>query len=277
VHNVTHLLDDFFFVASPCRTEGERCMSSMYALFHELGIPCAVEKTEGPSSRVEFLGILLDSERQVAQLPEDKLFRLRALVSEFSRKRSATLAELQSLLGHLSFACRVIRPGRPFLRSLCALTCGLRTPSSHTRISQALRDDLAMWTLFLRDWNGAAFFANPSLPYPLQTDAAGTIGIGAFFAGSWFALTWESLGLEPLSQPVTSGDSMALRELIPVVLAVACWTGRFHSWIAITNQWWAALGKCTALSPLSHRYCAHSRYFFCVAILIFRSGTLRRT
>ena len=86
-----------------------------------------------------------------------------------------------------------------------------------------------MWTLFLRDWNGVAFFANPSLPYPLQTDAAGTIGIGAFFGGSWFALKWEALGLGPLLQPATAGDSMALRELIPVVLAVACWIEKFKN------------------------------------------------
>ena len=118
VHNVIHFLDDFFFVTSPSQSEGERCMSAMHALFRELGIPIAVDKTEGPSSRVEFLGILLDSERQVAQLPENKLVRLRALVRKFSCKRSATLAELQSLLGHLSFACRVIHSGRPVFACL---------------------------------------------------------------------------------------------------------------------------------------------------------------
>lgn len=229
VHNVIHLLDDFFFVAPPSRIEGERCMLAMRAVFHQLGIPCADEKTAGPSTCVEFLGILLDSEHQVARLPEEKLVRLRSLVDNFSRKRSATLAELQSLLGHLSFACRVIRPGRPFLRSLCALTSGLRTPGSHTRISQALRDDLRMWALFLRDWNGRAFFINPLLPFPLQTDAAGTVGIGAFFKGSWFALRWETLGMGPLSQPSAPGDSMALRELIPIVLAVACWSKKLKN------------------------------------------------
>ena len=41
------------------------------------------------------------------------------------RRRKVTLVELQSLLGLLNFACKVIRPGRAFLRRLINLTCGL--------------------------------------------------------------------------------------------------------------------------------------------------------
>ena len=54
-----------------------------------LGIPLAVEKVEGPSTNLEFLGIQLDTVRMEARLPEEKLHRISSLVQEWLPKRNA--------------------------------------------------------------------------------------------------------------------------------------------------------------------------------------------
>ena len=51
-------------------------LSSMLLTFRTLGVPIAEHKTEGPSLIIEFLGIIIDSQKMEARLPSDKLDRL---------------------------------------------------------------------------------------------------------------------------------------------------------------------------------------------------------
>ena len=48
-----------------------------------------------------------------ARLPEDKVERIRSALSTFQSQRSTTLQELQSLIGILNFASKVIPQGDP--------------------------------------------------------------------------------------------------------------------------------------------------------------------
>ena len=61
----------------------------LIAVCQGLGIPLAVEKVEGPSTNLKFLGIQLDTVRMEARLPEEKLHRISNLVQEWLPKRNA--------------------------------------------------------------------------------------------------------------------------------------------------------------------------------------------
>ena len=76
------------------------------------------KKTVGPSNVITFLGIEIDSVSQEVRLPVEKLRRLRETLQSFERKRNATKHEMQVLIGILSHAATVVRPGRLFLRRL---------------------------------------------------------------------------------------------------------------------------------------------------------------
>ena len=102
--------------------------------------------------------IEIDSVRQEARLPLDKLTKCRTLLNYFHRKRSVTLRELQSLIGLLNFCCSVVIPGRAFLRRLIDLTTGLTSPYYHIRLNRESKHDLRMWLTFLHNFNGRAFF-----------------------------------------------------------------------------------------------------------------------
>ena len=115
VSAVLHILDDFLFIA-PSRVKCSEDLYKFLDLCNFLGIPIPQDKTVAPDTTLQFAGIELDSVRQEARLPLDKLTQCRTLLHHFHKKRSVTLRELQSLIGLLNFCCSVVIPGRAFLR-----------------------------------------------------------------------------------------------------------------------------------------------------------------
>ena len=92
------------------------------------------------------MGILLDSNKMEARLPVDKLTCLQAALGQCANRKSATLQELQSLIGTLQFAGKVIAPGRPFLQCIIHLTKGLKFPHWHIRLNSGFRKDIATFS-----------------------------------------------------------------------------------------------------------------------------------
>ena len=113
------------------------------------GVPISPGKTVGPSTDLEFLGIILDSLKSEARLPADKLVRLREDLNAWSTKSKASLVELQSLIGTLNFACTVVPPGRAFLQRIIRLTVGWKKSQRFTKLSKEFFADIAMWKGFL--------------------------------------------------------------------------------------------------------------------------------
>ena len=58
----------------------------MLLTFKNLGVPIAANKTEGPSTTLEFMGIILDNVRMEARLPGDKVERIQASLALFQTK-----------------------------------------------------------------------------------------------------------------------------------------------------------------------------------------------
>lgn len=218
---IIHVLDDFLFLA-PTFESCKLALNSFLALCGNIGVPIAHEKTMGPSTCLEFLGITLDSIKQEARLPIDKLEKGKTSVTALTTKRKATLKELQGLLGFLNFTCSVIVPGRAFLRRLYSATKGLTRSYHHVRVNSEMRADLMAWKLFLKHFNGRAFFIHErwitSTAINLHTDASTTIGFGAIFGSRWTYGTWPS--------PVNDLH-ITILELYPIVLAMELWG---HLW-----------------------------------------------
>ena len=136
VEFVMHYLDDYLFGGQAGTNQCEKALTIGIGVCDEVGAPVAQQKVEGPTTTIQFLGILLDTVAMELQLPADKLRRLKALIVKFKGKRSCTKRELLSLIGHLQHACQVVRPGRSFLRRMIELTnsihlYGLRSQELH--------------------------------------------------------------------------------------------------------------------------------------------------
>ena len=214
---VLHILDDFLFIAE----SQEQCqadLTNFLSMCEHIGVPIAQEKTVGPDTTLQFAGITLDSVKQEARLPVDKLQKCRMLLRTFYKRRKVTLRELQSLLGLLNFTCSVIVPGRAFLRRMIDLTRGAKRPYHRIRLSKEAKSDIATWLTFLDQFNGKTFFLDDkwetSSSVELFTDAAGSKGYGAIFGKHWFCGAW------PASW---TSLNIAFLELFPIVLSLHIW------------------------------------------------------
>ena len=211
---VLHILDDFLFITAS-REKCQADLANFLNMCEYLGVPIAQEKTFGPDTTLQFAGITLDSVKQEASLPEDKLQKCRFLLHSFYKRRKVSLKELQSLLGLLNFTCSVIVPGRAFLRRMIDLTKGAKRPQHRIRLTKEVKNDIAVWLTFLDEFNGRAFFLHEkwgaSSSLKLFTDTAGSRGYGAIFGKHWFYGAWPD-----------SWKSMniAFLELFPIVIAL---------------------------------------------------------
>lgn len=167
-------------------------------------------------------GILVNAVLMQACLPQDKLSQLFNLVSSFSSKRSACLWVCQSMLGHLSFAYRVISPGRPFLHCMFDLLRGRTNPNHFIPIPSHIRSDCLVWKSFLEDFNGISLLEPPqpldSHQLQLYSDASDW-GCRAVFRPWWFQLKWPAHW---------KSKHINIQEFIPIFLALDIWGRHFR-------------------------------------------------
>ena len=71
-----HFIDDFLIAGAPKSEECRNNLETVETVCSELGLPLKWEKVEGPTTRITFLGIILDSERLELRLPSDKVDHL---------------------------------------------------------------------------------------------------------------------------------------------------------------------------------------------------------
>jgi hypothetical protein len=191
VHNYAvsplfHYLDDFLTLGPANSPICQSHMDTAFTVFARLGLPLHLQKCEGPSTVLVFLGIELDSVQQLARLPLDKVVHVLRLLQSWSRKKTCTRRDLESLIGSLHHACRVVVPGRTFLRRMIDLLCCFRHRDHPIRLNVEFRRDLQWWLSFFQEWNGVSFFLSPAVsPLPdlvVSSDASGSCGFGALLA-----------------------------------------------------------------------------------------------
>ena len=139
VQHVYHYLDDFIVLGSPGTEECSAYLGILQCVCQELGVLLAPEKQDGPAEVLTFLGIEIDTVRQELRLPTDKLERLLQTVDKWENRRGCTRRELESLIGTLQHAYKVIRPGRSFLRQAISLPTIAKQPHHHICLKAEFR------------------------------------------------------------------------------------------------------------------------------------------
>ena len=185
-------------------------------------MPIAPKKLEGPATTLTFQGIEMNLVAMSLWLPAEKLTKLRLVVANWLGRRFCTLKELESLLGELQHACKVVRPGRTFMRHMFELMQGARKGQRFLRLNSAFKSDLAWWHLFMEqvEWHvdvvrpGAGKSKVSSLLRCIQCIWYLAVGHGGGGGGAqWFQLPW------PREMDYTS---IAQKELLQIAVACIC-------------------------------------------------------
>ena len=230
VHNqgfrhALHYLDDFLLMGPPSSTHCKEALHATLQLCKEFGVQVAVEKTEGPSTILTFLGIEIDTCHCQLRLPQEKLRDLtqrlnywmlhrRQTSQGVSPRRTGTKRDLLSLIGLLNHAASVVRPGRTFLRSLIDASTTVVHLDHYVTLHAQARADIAWWHTFVQAWNGTSMIPAAEPSQFVYSDASGTCGCGARWGDAWFQIPWRENW---------SRIHIAAKELVPIVVAVAIW------------------------------------------------------
>lgn len=166
------------------------------------------------------------------------------------RRKKVTLKEMQSLLGQLVFASRVLPMGRVFSKRLYVSISGLKSPSSHVRLTSEIKGDLLVWLNFLEQFSGKSLWQTEFVcdsDFLLATDAVGSTGFGAISENHWCASAWPSGW-------VASGfcKNIVLLELFPVIVSLELWGLQFANrriLLSTDNK-----GVCFAVNYLSFKF-----------------------
>jgi hypothetical protein len=176
---VLHYLDDFLAVLAP-HLNATQYAEDFDSLCDDLGFTVKHKKSYSGTC-TDFLGLEIDTAAMEARLPSEKHAKALLLVRTYLRRRSITLLELQSLIGFLSFAAKVVPLGRPFLRRLYnALSCYSTSPGQPRPITPQMKEDLRWWLAFLPQWSGISIIRPTREEVFIWTDAAGRKGIGGY-------------------------------------------------------------------------------------------------
>jgi hypothetical protein len=228
---VIHYIDDFLFVIQS-KQRADDLLIQCLELCKHLGVPMAAHKTEGPTTRLTFLGIQLDTESMQASLPEEKLSELKRLTTDWCEMKQASTNECEIMAGKLNFASYVVRPGRFYMRriwnhlALCKRLC--KHPDAKLQLSKEALADLQWWRDYIHQWNGISIMLEhewtQAHKIELFMDACNT-GYGAACGNEWFAGTWtaEHLAAAHRKQRI----SMPFLELLALTFTAATWG---HKW-----------------------------------------------
>ena len=257
LHFTIHYSDDFFFITLHPDT-ATRDFNTAIQAFKDLGLPVAIEKTVPPTTRLPFLGITLDSSDMSMSVPEEKRTELIELLHDWAGRRKCTKTELLSLTGKLSQICKVVRPGRIFLRRLFDLTKKVELGHHRIYLNADAREDINWWIDFLPHWSTSTIIPEldptTDCDIHLYTDAS-KLGLGAIFGKKWIQAAWPS-GMAALN--TGKAINIDYLEMFAIYAACATWG---HLWMGkrivihtdnqpITDVWQAGTSKSPLLMNL---------------------------
>ena len=136
----------------------------------------------------------------------------------WKRRKRCTKRDLLSIAEKLQHAATVVRAGRSFVRRLFELSTVVSKPEHHLRLNAGAQSDLAWWSEVVGEWNGISLWQLLGELVPtttLTSDASGVWGCGAYWETKCFQLAWE--------ETATVSSNIAVKELIPIVMAAAMW------------------------------------------------------
>ena len=151
-------VDDFVSLTVPAATQPDwaRASFSLLAFMHVcdvLGVP--MDKFD-IGTRVEILGVLLDTVLMLAVLSDERRGHAVALRSDWLARSAASRSELECLAGLLNWLCFVVPNGRAFLGRVISILHSTRRKAGTLAVTDAFRQDLRFWHEMIcdKDWKG---------------------------------------------------------------------------------------------------------------------------
>ena len=228
---VEHYLDDYFTCGSSKSNECHNTVQIMIDACNETGFEVNPSKVVYPTTELEFLGIVIDSNSMELRISEQRLQDVYDELIKWNDRKQCTKRQLLSLIGKLTFISRVVKPGRIFVHRMIELSKHVKHLHFIVKLNKSFRADVEWW--FLPTWNGISAFQedkwNDNKCVELFTDSS-DVGIGAVYKTEWLYEVFTSC-----SKLDIVNTSITWRELYALVRAIATWDDKLCNKLIIMN------------------------------------------
>ena len=233
--NVNYL-DDFLFAALlKAICDGQIC--TFLEVCKRINFPVSMEKTFWGTTKLVFLGLLIDTLNQLICVPAEKITKARYIIQRVLERKNNKIRmnELQSVTGFLNFLCKAIVPGRAFTRRLYSAQQGAEANGlkkfHHVHVNAEMKSDLKMWLKFIEHPSiySRSFIdldkSINSIEVDFFTDASANpdLGCGGVSGDDWYILQWNDQFIKKQK------PSINYLELYAVTIAVVNWIYKFKN------------------------------------------------
>ncbi|CAC5406931.1 unnamed protein product [Mytilus coruscus] len=184
--SLINYLDDF--AGAEISEKADISYKKLKWVLDSCGLEESVEKASSPSHRMSFLGVWFDTEKMTMEVTPDRLVEIFDLVSFWLNKDTASLKEVQSLIGKLNFIASCVRPGRIFISRILNFLREFKNEDCVLEVSLELKHDLLWWSEFLEIYNGVSLLNLQEWTEPdeyMASDAC-LVGCGGVSNGQFF-------------------------------------------------------------------------------------------
>jgi hypothetical protein len=219
-----------------------------------LGIRWQTTKSVPFGTEVPYLGFCWDLHSQIVHLPDEKKARYLAAITEWGKKRTHNLLEVQKLYGKLLHTALVIPAGRVHLTNLEAMLASFNnSPFRPHTPPRDTPDDLAWWQRQLKRTNISIPIPRPQplTEYRAYSDASSGVGVAITVGSRWrawrLAAGWKSQGRD-----IQWAEAVGF-ELLAICLCTLSEGGEhfvvYGDNRGVVEGWWK---RCSANRPTNH-------------------------
>ena len=118
-YDVINYMDDFIGLGVP--SVARASFDALRILLRQLGLDVSQKKLIAPSTKAVCLGVEIDTVNHTISIPQEKLTKIHDMVNEWTSKHFCSMRQLQSLLGHLMYIQKCVKPSRFFVNRMLDL------------------------------------------------------------------------------------------------------------------------------------------------------------
>ena len=130
-------------------------------VLREIGVWESVSEACTPSYIMIFLGILMNTRTMTLHITPDRVKEIQEELVRWGRKKSATLREVQSLIGKLSFAATTVQAGRLFFSRILTFMWSMPSKGKR-RTPRVVQKDIEWWRFYMSRFDGRAMMLEQS-------------------------------------------------------------------------------------------------------------------
>lgn len=153
-------LDDGLLI-TPDDCDADAQLLEVTRVIRELGLPLAYDKMQTPAKICTFLGIRIDLNKRVIEIPQSKIECFLQQIEDVLAHDTISRQKLQSIIGSVNHLSKAVQGARLFMNRL--LDCLRGMVGNTTHVGKEIHDDLNWFRVFLRDFNGRAII-NDGIP-----------------------------------------------------------------------------------------------------------------